>query len=185
MGQLIGGWLVKNETFCLQAVYQISKEQNLLRNATCCNVDLISDMCCEGRLIRSLWILFQASVLYSSHIDIRAAMWHMHTKSSDLWTNKAVLPKDRIWPPGGGTRHFLPTSALLLSPSMVCVCVMWLVLCFRQTQTLSVPQGQRVEDEPYRDRLVNRWDTLCVTKISSFVPPRDAYMQVSIASKDS
>ncbi len=50
-----------------------------------------------------------------------------HTKSSDLWTNKPVLPKDRKWSPGGGTRHFLPNSALLLSPfSGVCVCVCYM-----------------------------------------------------------
>lgn len=65
---------------------------------------------------------------------------HEHTQSSDLWTNKPALLKDRIWPLGGGTHHFLPTSTPLLSPSMVyvcacpyvcvCVCVMWLVPCF-------------------------------------------------------
>lgn len=48
----------------------------------------------------------------------------VYTESSDLWTNKPVLPKDRIWPLVGGTCHFLPTSALLLSPfNSVCVCV--------------------------------------------------------------
>lgn len=81
-----------------------------------------------------------------------STMWDMRTQSSDLCTNKPVLPKDRIWPAGGGTRHFLPTSALLLSPfSGVCECVSVSVLCgqcFPPKHRHSVPQGQRVEDEP-------------------------------------
>lgn len=41
-----GKCLVKNECFCLRLVYQISTDQPFLqRNAICCNVELISDMC--------------------------------------------------------------------------------------------------------------------------------------------
>lgn len=44
-GGVLGECLQKNGCFCLQAINQISRELNLLRNATCCNGELITDMC--------------------------------------------------------------------------------------------------------------------------------------------
>lgn len=68
---------------------------------------------------------------FCTHTDTHT---RLHTKSSDHWTNKPVLSKDRIWPLGGGTRHFLPTSHSCCHTAIVClcacVCVMWPVLCF-------------------------------------------------------
>lgn len=71
---------------------------------------------------------------------------HMHTKSSDRWTNKPVLPKDRIRPPGGGSRHFLPSSS---SPAVLLSCCSRAFVCrcggqrwvSSYTQALSVPMG--------------------------------------------
>lgn len=112
---------------------------------------------------------------------------HAHTKSSNLWTNKPVLPKDRIWPLGGGTRHFLPTSALLLSPSMlcVCVCVMWLVLCFLLNTDPLCPTGSEGRGWAIKGQEGKQMRyKVCNNLVSNLVPSRVANVQVSFATKN-
>lgn len=70
MRWLIDECLVKNETFCVQAVYKVCREQNLLRNATCCNVDLINDMCCEADTHTVSTFLMFCTILTSTFMQL-------------------------------------------------------------------------------------------------------------------
>lgn len=123
------------------------------------------------------------SSLSSKAFGVCAALRQIHTVNADLCAHRAVLPKDRMRPRGGGTDHFLPTAAPPAVPfPKMCLCALQ-GFSLAPKQQGSVPQDQRLEDEPQRDRRTNKRDILSVAEMSNFVLQRAVNKHVSFGSE--